>query len=83
MEFPLDSLIPGNLPVVNQQHEEEAKCLGSTLQLPREALTWAIYQKRMPLSAISEIYTASKQMVQLRVNNSGLWNEVKRLGLNR
>lgn len=81
MEYPLDSLIPGNLPVVNQQHEDEANCLGSTLQLPREALTWAIY-KRMPFSAISETYIASRQMVQKRVNLSGLWKEVKRLGLN-
>ena len=83
MEYPLDSLIPGNLPTVNQQHEDEANCLGSTLQLPREALTWAIYHERMPLSAISETYVASRQMVQLRINRSGLWNDVKRLGLNR
>ena len=83
MEYPSDSLIPGNLPVVNQQHEEEANCLGSTLQLPREALTWAIYHERMPLSVISETYTASKQMVQKRVNLSGLWKEVRRLGLDR
>lgn len=82
-EQPFDFMIPGNLPTVNQQHEEEANCLGWTLLLPREALTWAIYHKRMPLSAISEAYTASRQMVQLRVNRSGLWNEVKRLGLNR
>lgn len=80
-EQPLGFLIPGNLPTVNQQHEEEAACLGSVLQLPREALTWAIYKKRMTLSAISEVYMASKEMVRKRINLSGLSAEVKRLQL--
>lgn len=83
IRHPPGIIIPGNVPTVNSRYEDEAACLGSVLQLPREALAWAIYQKRMPLSAISETYTASRQMVQKRVNLSGLWNEVKRLGLNR
>lgn len=80
-EPPPGFLIPGNLPSVNPQHEEEAACLGSVLQLPREALTWAIFEKRMSLSVISEVYMASKEMVRKRINLSGLSDAAKRFQL--
>ena len=80
-KHPFGLLLPATMLSVNPRHEEEASWLGATLQLPREALAWAIYHERMTLPAIAELYVASQQMVRYRINITGLSKEVQRLHL--
>jgi len=56
--------------------EEEAKWLGGCLQLPREALIWAL-QQGMEQADIATYYLASAQMVRLRVNMTGVNKQIK------
>lgn len=62
------------------QQEEEAKYLGSTLQISREGLIWAI-KKRMDVPAIAEHYNASTSMVNLRINSTGVKKQLSYLRL--
>lgn len=78
-EHPLGFLVPATMLSVNPLHEEEASWLGATLQLPREALSWAIYHHKMNMHQIAELYVASQQMVRYRINVTGLSKEAKRL----
>ncbi len=80
-EHPLGFLVPANMLSTNPLHEEEASCLGATLQLPREALSWAIYHERMTLLEIAETYVASLPMVRYRVNITGLGKMAKNIQL--
>lgn len=60
----------------NQEQENEAECLGSSLQLPREALLWSL-KKNLSISDISERFTASEEMVRFRINITGVRNQLR------
>lgn len=62
----------------DKQHEEEANYLGSTLQITREGLIWAL-KKRMELNEIAEYYNASTAMVTLRINSTGVMRQLSYL----
>lgn len=53
------------------QHEQEAECLGSTLQITRKGLVWAM-RRNMSISQIAEYYQASHEMVEYRLNITGV-----------
>lgn len=55
----------------NKEHEEEAKYLGSCLQITRSGLQWALKQDYSH-EKISDYYTASIDMVRFRLNTSGV-----------
>lgn len=55
----------------DQKQEEEANYLGSTMQIPREGLLWAI-KRKMNDDEIADYYCASKQMVKFRRNTTGV-----------
>ena len=61
------------------KQEEEANYLGSTLQITREGLLWAL-KKRMELTQIAEHYNASPSMVTLRINSTGVKRQLGYLG---
>lgn len=64
-----------NLPIgmrdYNPLHEEEANCLGSTIQLPRSALTWAT-NRNMTDNEMASYFNASIEMVKYRLRMSGV-----------
>ncbi len=62
----------------DKQHEEEANYLGSTLQITREGLLWAL-KKRMEIAEIAEHYNASEKMVNLRINATGVKRQLSYL----
>lgn len=62
----------------DQSQEEEAEWLGASLQLPRAALLWALKQN-LRNDKICEIYSASKEMVNYRINITGVKNQVRYL----
>jgi hypothetical protein len=68
-----DSLpgFPGILRNFNDEQEEEAECLGATLQLPRVALSWAL-RRRMSAEEMADHFTASTTMVRFRINMTGV-----------
>jgi Zn-dependent peptidase ImmA (M78 family) len=74
-EHPLDETANdyGNLPLrnYNKIHEDEAGWLGACLQLPRPALTWAMY-RQMTAEQICDFYKVSKSMFQYRMNITGV-----------
>jgi hypothetical protein len=55
----------------NQEQEDEAVWFGGCLQLPREALIWAL-KKKMTNTDIAEYYNASEEMVRYRINITGV-----------
>ncbi len=55
----------------NSEHEEEAKCLGSTLQLAKPGLLWAS-KRNMTNEEIANYFTASIDMVNYRMNTTGI-----------
>lgn len=73
-EFPTytyDFAIPVGMRHFNPLQEEEAQCLGETLQLPRTALEWAI-KAEMSVQEIANYFLASEEMVNYRLNISGV-----------
>ncbi len=58
------------------QQEEEAEWLGGCLHIPRKALEWAIKNK-MSKESVSKYYLASLQMVNFRINGTGIRNQYK------
>ncbi len=59
----------------NQIYEEEAKCLGSTLQLASPCLLWAL-KKGMNHEEIANYFNASLDMVKFRINTTGIAKRV-------
>lgn len=78
-EQPLNLIVPTNLLLVNPLYEEEASWLGATLQLPRKVLDWALVQQRMSLEEIEQMYIASQQMIQYRINVTGMRKIINQL----
>lgn len=62
----------------NKQHEEEANCLGYSLQITRDGLLWAL-KKRMSISDIATHYNASEAVVNLRINSTGVKRQLSYL----
>lgn len=81
-EHPPSSLgcIDGNQNVVrtyDQEQEAEADYLGGTLQLPRNALLWAL-GKGMDHDAIAGYFGASLAQVRYRINITGVVKQLDR-----
>jgi Zn-dependent peptidase ImmA (M78 family) len=66
-----DFEIPFGMREFDELQEEEAKCLGSTLQLPTPCLLWA-KKRKMLTDAIASHFTASVDMVIYRMNMTGI-----------
>lgn len=66
-----DIALPFFMRDYDPQQEEEAIYLGSTLQITREGLLWAL-KNGMEIKEIAEHYNASTPMVQLRINSTGV-----------
>ncbi len=66
-----DSELPVGLREYDKEKEEEAKCLGSTLQLSTPCLLWA-NKRSMSVEEIAEYFNASKDMVIYRRNMTGI-----------
>lgn len=62
----------------DKKQEEEANYLGSALQISREGLIWAL-KKRMSNNEIANHFNASPAMVTLRINSTGVKNQLKYL----
>jgi Zn-dependent peptidase ImmA (M78 family) len=62
----------------DKQQEDEANCLGSTLQITRDGLVWAL-KERMTNDQIAEYFNASAAMVTLRLNMTGVKKQLKYL----
>lgn len=60
------------------QQEEEANYLGSSLQIPRDALVWAI-KRGMSKEEIGNYYQASLSMVTFRINSTGVMRQLSYL----
>jgi Zn-dependent peptidase ImmA (M78 family) len=66
-----DFEIPFGMREFDELQEEEAKCLGSTLQLPTPCLLWAKKREMQP-EAIASHFNASVDMVIYRMNMTGI-----------
>lgn len=66
-----DFEIPFGMRHFDEVQEEEAKCLASTLQLATPCLLWAA-KKKMTFEEISKYFTASIDMIQYRMNMTGI-----------
>jgi Zn-dependent peptidase ImmA (M78 family) len=64
-------ILPVGLRSYNPEQEEEAKCLGSTLQLSKPCLLWS-KKRNMSNSDIASHFNASLSMVTYRMNITGL-----------
>lgn len=62
------------IPLRKYDHEQEAEaeCLGACLQLPKSALFHYHHIKKKTPEQISEVFTASSQMVRYRLSISGV-----------
>jgi Zn-dependent peptidase ImmA (M78 family) len=63
--------IPFGMMYYNEVQEEEAKCLGSTLQIARPGLLWS-KKRDMDNHEIAKHFNASIDMVTYRMNTSGV-----------
>ena len=75
--IPEDHVLPDYMRYYNKYQEAEAKYLGSCLQLSRDCLLWALTKRGMNKTEISEYYVASLQMVNFRINLTGLSKQLK------
>lgn len=62
----------------NQEQENEANWFGGCLQLPREALIWAL-KKNMTNTEIALYYKASEEMVKYRIGVTGVKIQISRM----
>lgn len=62
-----DFEIPWGMHEYDDRQEEEAKCLGATLQLAKPCLLWA-RKRNMTIDQVSSYFNASHEMVQYRKN---------------
>lgn len=60
----------------NQEQEDEAEWMGGCLQLPRQALVWAL-NRGMSMKEVGDYFKASLSMVRYRLNVTGLMKTVK------
>jgi Zn-dependent peptidase ImmA (M78 family) len=67
----LDFEVPMGMRSYNELFEEEAKCLGSCLQITREGLLWGL-RKKMTNHQLSEHFNASIEMIEYRVRMTGV-----------
>lgn len=63
--------LAGFLRNLDPEQEDEAEWLGSCLQLPRPALLYSL-KKGMTVKEIAEHYNCSTEMVQYRINITGV-----------
>ncbi|HEU5365157.1 MAG TPA: ImmA/IrrE family metallo-endopeptidase, partial [Hanamia sp.] len=63
--------VPFGMRYYDEEQEEEAKCLGATLQLATPCLLWA-RKRNMTIEAIGSHFNASKEMVKYRMNMIGI-----------
>lgn len=61
----------GFLRNLDVEQENEAEWLGSCLQLPRPALIYSL-KRSMTIEQIAEYYNCSNDMVQYRINITGV-----------
>lgn len=66
----------------NEEQEMEAEWLGACLQLPREALIWAL-RKEMSQSDIAQYFNASANMVRYRINSTGALQQIRHFSKSR
>lgn len=66
-----DKPLPIGMRNYNPEQEEEAKCLGSTLQLAKPCLFWA-RKRTMTYEDIAAHFNASVDMVKYRMNMTGI-----------
>lgn len=66
----------------NEEQEMEAEWLGGCLQLPREALIWAL-RKKMSQSDIAQYFNASADMVRYRINSTGALQQIRQFSKSR
>lgn len=64
------------LRIYDTVQEEEAAWLGGCLHIPRKGLEWAL-RNRMDKIAISKYYVASLQMVEYRINSTGVKHQYR------
>ncbi|AYQ30980.1 ImmA/IrrE family metallo-endopeptidase [Runella sp. SP2] len=79
--LPEDIILP-ELPFLrryNPQHEQEAEYLGATLQMTRKGLVWAM-RRSMTVAQIADYYKASHEMVDYRLNITGVSKQFKNFG---
>lgn len=70
-------VLPSYMRYYDKSQEAEAEYLGAALQLPRECLVWALTKGNMSKREISTNYSASLQMVNYRINTTGIRNQIK------
>lgn len=73
-----DMTIPIGMTYFNEIQEEEAKCLGATLQMPRPGLLWAM-KRNMDKTNIALHFNASVDMVTYRLNTTGVFKQTRRI----
>jgi hypothetical protein len=69
--------LPASLRTYNESQEAEAIWLGGSLQLPRELLIHFLKTKTN-IKTIAHLNTASEEMVQYRINVTGVSLQIKR-----
>lgn len=69
--------IPIGMHEFDEVQEEEAKCLGATLQLAKPCLLWA-RKRSLTTNEIASHFTASLEMVQYRANMIGLYRSYRK-----
>lgn len=66
-----DFEVPLGMRQFDEGQEEEAKCLGATLQITRQGLLWGL-KKNLNIAEIAKHFMASVDMTNYRMNTSGV-----------